>query len=295
MPITIAVCLKRVHDISVPVRLDAARRAIRSEDAGHAANRADLSALALALRLKAEWKDARVLALTVGPPEWDEPLRQALAQGAGEALRVWNPEWPPERWNGQVDGSAGHTQFVAAAAANALAQAHPALVLTGEASSDTAHGCFGAFLAHALGAAFANRAVALERRERDWLTHVKLERGYTQALPIEGVAVVTISAALPAPAEPALPAWMASRTAAIPGATFARAYPEVTSSELCAPVPRVKRYTIPDAGLNAEARIRALVDLPIAGGGTRVAAEEGIEAQLLAIEQLLRERGYSGG
>src|SRR3984893_8618372 len=50
-------------------------------------SRSDLAALEHALRLAQRW-DAQVVAATVGPSEADAMLRDALAAGAAEALRV---------------------------------------------------------------------------------------------------------------------------------------------------------------------------------------------------------------
>jgi electron transfer flavoprotein beta subunit len=293
----LAVCLKSVHATSVPLRLDPSGRAIRADESPMAVNPADLAALGLALGLLGGAPERRVLALTVGPFAWEEPLRFALAAGASEALRVWNPAWPSGQWEGAVDGSAAHTRLAAEAAAEALRSTmghdRPGLVLTGEASADAGHGCFGAFLAHALGAAFAHRAVALEPDGADWRVRVKLERGYTQEMALRAPAVVTVSAALPAPPYPSLPAWMASRTAIIRTERSALPYPTGTGMRLRAPVPRVKRYQVPEPSLNAEARIRAMVEQPTSSGGAVIAAEAGAEAQAEAILKLLGEKGYS--
>lgn len=295
MSATIAVCLKRVHMASVPLRLDRSGGAIRAEEAPAAANPADLAALAQAFRLRQAIGAARVLALTVGPAAWEEPLRLALAAGADEALRLWHPSWPEEHWRGALDGSAAHTQFAAEAAAEALAPLGTMLVLTGEASADGGHGCFGAFLAHALGAAYAHRAVTLEPDRQRWRARVKLERGYLQDMGLPAPAVVTISPSLPAPPYASLPAWMASRTARIRVERASLPYPVGPHTALRAPVPRVKRYTVPEASLDAESRIRAMVELPVSGGGALVQAEEGADAQARAILKLLREQGYVAG
>jgi electron transfer flavoprotein beta subunit len=289
---TLAICIKRVHATSVPLRLEASGRAIRGEEAPASANPADLAALALALSLRAAGGDGRIVALTVGPAAWEEPLRLALAAGAEEAVRLWNPAWPEERWGGALDGSAAHTRLVAAAAAEAFSSLRPALVLAGEASADGGHGCFGALLAHALGAAFAHRAVALAREGTGWRLRVKLERGYTQEMTLPAPAVVTVSPSLPPPGQASLPAWIASRGASIPTACPSLAYPPGADTALRAPVPRVKRYTVPDSTLDAESRIRAMVERPASGGGTLLGPEMGAEAQAEAILMLLAARDF---
>jgi hypothetical protein len=55
-------------------------------------NSSELAALEHALRLAELW-DARVVAVTVGPAEADAMLRDALAVGAAQALRVEPASW----------------------------------------------------------------------------------------------------------------------------------------------------------------------------------------------------------
>ena len=62
-----------------------ARSAPTARDRGP--GRPDLAALEHALRLAQRW-DAQVVAATVGPGEAEAMLRDALAAGAAEALRV---------------------------------------------------------------------------------------------------------------------------------------------------------------------------------------------------------------
>lgn len=266
-------------------------------------NPADLAALRLALALAAEAESGgggTVLALAVGPLACEEPLRLALAAGAGAALRVCRPDGedgpPGTLWPAAPDGSAAHTRIAAKAAAAAIVSRKPALVLTGAASGDTAHGCFGAFLAAALGASFAHRAAELVRDGAGWRVRVKLDRGYGQEMrltPAPGrPAVVTIVASLPPPPDPSLPAWLASRRAEIPavGAAPDRAAGPVTT--LRPPLPRVKSFRAPDRSLDAEGRIRAMIHRDRAAGGGRIVAGASPAVQAEAIFEWLRERGY---
>ena len=292
LPLSIAVCLKTVQLPSVRLRMDQSGRSPHAGDAPVSANPADLSALALALALGTEHGAAQVTALTTGPDSWEEPLRVALASGAQQAFRIWNDDWPAERWEGVQDGSATHTAFVAQAVAEALAAAAPDLVLTGESSLDSGHGCFGAFLAQALGATYAHRAVALTREDSGWRTRVKLERGYTQEMVLEGPIVLSVSYGLPQPAYPTLPAWIHSRSAVIPRRPSALGYPALPGTTLRPPRPRVKPFPVPDSALDAESRIRALVEQPVGAGGQTLQAGASPAAQAEAIVKLLRERGY---
>jgi electron transfer flavoprotein beta subunit len=288
-PALLCVCIKPAWRTEVPLRLDAAGRGPRPAEALVAADPAALSALALALALRAAEPGVRVLALAVGPPAAEAVLREALAAGADEALRVWGADWPAAA--PPVDAGDGVTRAHAAAAAQALRSRAPALVLAGERSADTGHEAFGAALAGELGAAFAHRCSELRRAGAGWQALVRLERGYGQPVALPEPAVATVSARLPRPAEASLPAWLAARAAAIPLFAAEGPPPQAGPGALRVPLPRTKRLPVPGAGLSAEERIRALVELPAQGGGT-VLADASPEAQAEAVLALLRERGY---
>src|SRR5580692_11916298 len=76
----------------------------------------ELAALEHALRLAELW-DARVVAVTVGPAEADAMLRDALAVGAAQALRVEPASWTA---GPRPAGLVGGEQESAAALAVAL-------------------------------------------------------------------------------------------------------------------------------------------------------------------------------
>ena len=115
---------------------------------------AELAALELGLRFAAAWH-GEVLAVTAGPPAAEATLRDALAAGAAEVLRV---DWPEADY---LDGLAADEQALAAALAGTLRPRRPALVLCGDRSADRGTGALPAFLAHELGAAQALGLVSL--------------------------------------------------------------------------------------------------------------------------------------
>ncbi len=262
---------------------------------------------------------ARLLALAVGPQAWEPVLRAALAAGADEVLRIWPAGWPdaadaagPRMLDGSGTGTRLHAALAAAALRTHMA-AGALLVLTGESSADDGHGCFGAFLAHALGLGFAHRVKRLETAPAGasadsaagWSALVKLERGYTQELTLERSAVVTVAAPGDPLSEASWPAWLASRTAPIPLLEPAPPAPgelaPPTATALRPPLPRVKRYRVPSSSLSAEERIQVLVGgPPHQGGGAHSGASllpagEGVERQVEAVAALLKERGIVKG
>ncbi|MFE0201525.1 mycofactocin-associated electron transfer flavoprotein beta subunit, partial [[Kitasatospora] papulosa] len=103
---------------------------------------ADRCALEFAVRVAAEL-GGRCLAVTVGPPMVEEVLREALAAGADEVLRIDGPSG---------DGATTAESLYAALAARGVA---PGLVMCGDRSAERGTGSTPAFLAALLGAAQA--------------------------------------------------------------------------------------------------------------------------------------------
>src|ERR1035441_2206887 len=107
--------------------------AVSADPHDRGAGRPDLAALEHALRLAERWQ-ARVVAATVGPGEADAMLRDALAAGAAEALRVEAASRTPGPRPPLLIGGPD----AAAALAAALIQRYgvPDLVLCGDRSAD---------------------------------------------------------------------------------------------------------------------------------------------------------------
>lgn len=290
----ICVCIKPVWRTDVALRLHPAGHGVRAEEALRVPNGADLAALRLALTLRVAHPELRVLAVTVGPAADEPVLREALADGTDEVLRIEPAALPAAP--GAVDASGVDTRARATAVAGALRPRSPALVLTGDRSADSGAECFGGFLAQALGADFAHRVTALRRDGDGWQATVRLERGYGQELRLAAPAVLTVPAQLPRPAYAALPDWLAARQAAVPVAAAGAAPdagPADAETTLRVPVPRVKRYTVPPATLGAEARIQAMVTFRPAGTGGTVVTGGTPREQAEAVLALLRDRGYA--
>lgn len=327
----ICVCLKPALRTGLPLRLDPGTGYIHRADtllAGDPGSRAALGAALAAAEAvgRSGPNGVRVAAYTVeeggvGGAAASEPLREALAAGADEAYRVTayadggggaGETEPIDRGDPQdPGGTADPTRRKALALAEVLRPREPVLVLTGERSADTARGCFGAFLAHALGADFAHRAGFIAPADIDpgvtgpgsepppamqWRITALLEGGYGQQLTLSSPAVVTVPArthglAHPALPYPALPAWIASREADIP---VLRANPPPLEDDaetvLRVSLPRVKTYTVPGPSLSAEERIAAMME-PGGPGGGEVLAGLTPARQAEAVLALLRKRG----
>ena len=155
-------------------------------------NSSELAALEYALRLGEKW-DARVVAASVAPAEADEMLRDALAAGAAQALRV-----EPAGRRPRPAGLVGGEQESAAAFAAALRQhvGAPDLVLCGDLAADRATGSFPAFLAASLSAEQALGCVRLEPvDDRTLRVYRRLDGGRREVLMVRPPAVVSVEAA----------------------------------------------------------------------------------------------------
>jgi electron transfer flavoprotein beta subunit len=177
-------------------------------------NVSELAALEYALRLAERW-DAQVVAASVAPAEADEMLRDALAVGAAQALRV-----EPARWMARPRpvGLVGGERESAAALAAALRQHYgvPDLVLCGDLAADRATGSFPAFLAASLGAAQALGCVRLEPLDgRVLRAYRRLDGGRREVLLVRPPAVVSVEAAGVRLRRAGLPATLAGKDAAI--------------------------------------------------------------------------------
>jgi len=200
--------------------------AVRANLRDRGPNGSELAALEHALRLAERW-DARVIAACVAPAGADEMLRDALAAGATQALRV-----EPARWMARPrpSGLVGGERESAAALAAALRQHYgvPDLVLCGDLAADRATGSFPAFLAASLGAAQALGCVRLEPMdERALRVHRRLDGGRREVLIVRPPAVVSVEAAGGRLRRAGLPATLSRHNAPITvaGASAAAAAP----------------------------------------------------------------------
>ena len=189
--------------------------AVSADPRDRGPSQSELAALEHALRLAELW-DARVVAATVGPGEADSMLRNALAAGAAEALRV---EPADRAARPQAADLVGGGQDAAAALAAALRQRYgvPDLVLCGDRSADRGTGSFPAFLAAALAAAQVLGVVRMEPEDGGVLrVHRRLDGGRREVLLVRRPAVVSVEAAGVRLRRAGLPATLASGRAAIP-------------------------------------------------------------------------------
>ena len=182
---------------------------------GSGPSQVDLAALEHALRLAGPWA-AKVVAATVGPPAADAQLRDALAVGAAEALRV---ELAGRTEGAEAARLVGGDPAPAAALAAALLRHYgtPDLVLCGDRSADRGTGSFPAFLAAELNAQQALGAVRIEAGETGTLQVTRrLDGGRREVLRVTSPAVVSVEAAGVRLRRAALPTMLAGMDVPIP-------------------------------------------------------------------------------
>jgi len=143
------VCIKRVPDSEARLRVASDGLTIEASGVKFAMNPYDEFALEEALRLKDQFGEGSVIALTVGPDDARETLRSALAMGADEGVLL--------RSEGSIDGLA-----VARALADEIATREYDLVLFGKQAIDDDAMQVPAMVAQVLGLPCATVVVDLQ-------------------------------------------------------------------------------------------------------------------------------------
>ena len=286
----IGLCLKPVRRVDMPVRPHPDGGHLREEECVYTANPADLAALhwAMALREQAYAGKARVIAWSLSPRAGEEILRFAVACGVDEANRIWLRDGEEEGRNAPWLQA---TRINAHLLGEAIQSHAPRLVITGDRSRDHGSEGFGAFLAHELGAAFARRAVTIERQGTHWRVQARVARGYRQTLDLTEPAVLTVPHQGTHPPDPSLPQWIKSRKARIPVTLVDLPNMEPPQATLRPPLPRVKLRSDLPTQSGAEDRISNLIFQDADREGV-VMREGGPALQAEAIMTLLREQGY---
>lgn len=174
----ILVFLKQVPNPDLQFRINDQGTDIRRENLTYQMSGPDEYALEEAVRLK-EAHGGRVTAVSMGPERCVDVLRQALAKGADEAVRVANDD--------PLAFDPGRTARILAAVARRLGFD---LILTGVQSEDYAHGATGTLMAGLLGIPGAAVVTQVRVEGREITVHRELEGG------VEEVAALTLPALL---------------------------------------------------------------------------------------------------
>ncbi len=196
MPLTLVVCLKQIPNPDLQFAIAPGGKDIKRETLNYKTNGSDEYALEEAVRLK-EKHGGRVVAITVGPKRAESMLREALAKGADEAVRVSYED---------VGGyDVGKTARVLAAAVKTIPYD---LVLTGVQSDDLVNSAAGAFLAGRLGLPHVSVATKIQVQGNGLEVWSELEGGLSRRYAVPLPAVISIQFGANVPRYAPLPAIM---------------------------------------------------------------------------------------
>lgn len=289
------VCIKQTPDSS-SVYIDPITGQVDYERFVQVLNAADACAVEAAVRLR-EQHGGQVTVITLGPPDSEGALRAALAIGADNALRLWDPEC--ETW--------GPFTVAAALATCIKSDAMPApdLILCSDAASDWSSGIVGPALAEQLELPQVTGVTRLEVSAQEGQTATvlqltrKLERGYRELLEAQLPLLITVTSDLNEPRYPSLPAHMAALAAKIPvidplslDSTLGQdEEDETTILEMHTPRPRPRRIATPDSHHSAFERIGEIISGGAIGRQTKL-VEGSPEELARTLVEFLREKGF---
>ena len=190
----VLVCVKRVPLTGGKMVLTADERAIETRHLGFTVSPHEECGVEEAVRL-VEAAGGSVTVLTLGPPEAEEQLRDALAIGADRAILL------------ETDGTDWDPEATADALVEVISGESPDLVIFGNESADAGGYQVGIRVAHALGRPVVTglKALALE----DGHVRGQQETGDVYRVPLP--AVVTVKEGINLPRYPSVPAKLRAR------------------------------------------------------------------------------------
>lgn len=255
--VKLVVCIKQVPDPG-SVDVDPVTGAIDEERLIYVVDPADKCAVEEAVRIRDRFGGGEVVVITLGPPRAEEALRQCLALGADQALRLWDKALET---------------LSALATARILAQAIKGmeydLVLCGARSADWGWGQVGPAIAELLGLPQVCHITKLELSPQGRTATVqrKLERGERELVECPLPALFTVDPSLNEPRYPSLPCYMEALTTDVPHIDLhdlgmlpwlgEKGAAKVL--QLSPPRPRPKKVFTPDGKLPAYQRIEAIL------------------------------------
>ncbi|TNC28983.1 mycofactocin-associated electron transfer flavoprotein beta subunit [Amycolatopsis alkalitolerans] len=252
---------------------------VRTDVHTSGASAADRAALEHALRI-AEAFGARCLAVTVGPAEADDMLRDALSSGAHEVVRV---DGPPATV--AEDGSATARLLLAGL------PERPDVVVCGDHSADRGTGSTPAFLAQRLGACQALGLIELSAADGALHAVRRLDGGRRERLRFGLPAVCSVEPAGVVLRRAPLPATIAARTAEIP-VVRAGVLESLSAGAVKAYRPRPRALPAP-VGAEPHQRVLALTGALVERTPPKVVRPETAEEAARELLDYLRRHGYA--
>jgi electron transfer flavoprotein beta subunit len=237
--VNVLVCVKRVPLTGGKMVLTADERAIETRHLGFTISPHEECGVEEAVRV-VEAGGGSVTVLTLGPPEAEEQLRDAMALGADRAVLL------------ETDGSDWDPEATAAALVDAIRaeDPQPDLIVFGNESADSGGFQAGIRVAHALGRPIVTglKALAVEDGSLRCEQEVGSARDvYRVPLP----AVVTVKEGINLPRYPSVPAKLRARRKPIERSTPTAAPPRLEMVRLVVPEGRGKQAEILGEGAAA--------------------------------------------
>ena len=199
----IVVCLKQIPNPDLQFQIAPDGKDVKREGLTWKTNSSDEFALEEAVRLKEKHK-GKVTALTAGPPRTVQMLREAMAKGADEAVRI-----------AYDDPAAVDPMQVGSMLAAALAKIPHDLVLTGVQSDDYLYSETPGWIAGKLRVPHASVVTKVEVAGREAKVWRELEGGVHEVCSLPLPAVLTIQFGINVPRYAPLPAIMRAAKAPI--------------------------------------------------------------------------------
>ncbi len=196
MPLNIVVCLKQIPNPDLQFQITPDGKDIRRDALNYKLNGSDEYALEEGVRLK-EQHGGRVVVLTLGPKRAEQMLREALAKGADEAVRI--PYDDPAAFD------VGKTARILAAAIRTLPHD---LVLAGVQSDDYVNSATGDLIAGLLGLPHVSVVTRVLVRDGHLEVASELEGGLQRVYSLPRPALLTIQFGANTPRYAPLPAIM---------------------------------------------------------------------------------------
>jgi electron transfer flavoprotein beta subunit len=262
MPLNLVVCLKQIPNPDLQFQIAPDGKDIRRDTLNYKLNGSDEYALEEAVRLK-EKNGGRVVAVTLGPKRTESILREAIAKGADEAVRI--------AYDDPAAFDLGKNGRILAAAIRTLPHD---VILTGVQSDDYVNSATGGLVAGLLGLPHASVVTRVALSGNRLEVACELEGGLQRVLSLSMPAVLTIQFGANVPRYAPLPAIM--KAARQPIKEVGPAALGLASWDAVA-LP----YSFGVAGLSP----------PAAKGGAELITGS-IEDQAKRFARLLREKGF---